>query len=500
MPESNSKRSESGILQRQVTRLADDQFRQLADALPSIVWTCGADGAVDFFNRKWYEFTGQSPEEALGWGWLNAVHLDDRERVVAACHDYVHEPQPHEMQQRYRDADGTYRWFLVRARPMCDEQGNVEHWFGISTDIDEQYQAVYESRRRLELIHDASQIIIYDSNLVTGEILRNRHYVSQFGECIGDPDQWWSDRLHVDDRNRVTSSLKDAICSSAGQWHEAYRFRLADGQYASIQDRAHIVRNDTGTATRLLGSMLDVTEIQRVKQQLIQSERLAAIGQMLSAIAHESRGALQRITAAVDVLGFAISPDSEARADLNRVACAKDDLKRLFEDLRTYAAPINLNRTETSLSNVWHKAWASLEPMWTGRDTELLDEVGDSDLRCRIDPFRIEQVFRNLMENSLMACSDPARMTISHCESEVNGQPAIRITYRDDGPGLSHEAARQVFDAFFTTNETGTGLGMAIAQRIIEAHNGTIESGKASESGATFVITLPKEAEQGTRP
>jgi two-component system, LuxR family, sensor kinase FixL len=112
---------------------------------------------------------------------------------------------------------------------------------------------------------------------------------------------------------------------------------------------------------------------------------------------------------------------------------------------------------------------------------------------CAIDSFRLEQVFRNILDNSLAACRDPVRITVRCTPAELAGHPALRIAVRDNGPGLNKEQAQRIFEPFYTTKTKGTGLGMAIAKRIIEAHAGRIAIGSAGHPGAEIVITLPRE-------
>ena len=100
------------------------------------------------------------------------------------------------------------------------------------------------------------------------------------------------------------------------------------------------------------------------------------------------------------------------------------------------------------------------------------------------------QVFRNLLENSLAACSDPVVIQIECRDAQLKGQPAIEVRVRDNGPGLTPAARQSVFEPFFTTKTKGTGLGMAIARRIVEAHGGQISVGNEHSNGAEFVITL----------
>ena len=133
-----------------------------------------------------------------------------------------------------------------------------------------------------------------------------------------------------------------------------------------------------------------------------------------------------------------------------------------------------------------------LEPARRGRDAVLSEASGGVDLSASVDRFRVVQLFRNMMENSLAAGRDPVIVEIACRDVEFESQPAIEIRYRDNGPGLTADAARNVFEPFFTTKTKGTGLGMAIARRIVDSHGGKIETTQGSHHGAEFIVTLPR--------
>src|SRR5262249_12176498 len=118
-------------------------------------------------------------------------------------------------------------------------------------------------------------------------------------------------------------------------------------------------------------------------------------------------------------------------------------------------------------------------------------ETSGLDLRCPVDQFRLGQVFRNILENALAACPDPVEIKVTCVRIEMDGQPAVQIAFRDNGPGLNAEQRQRIFDPFFTTKAKGTGLGMAIARRIVEAHGGQIAVGAGTERGAEIIVTLP---------
>ena len=236
-----------------------------------------------------------------------------------------------------------------------------------------------------------------------------------------------------------------------------------------------------------------VEEMQKSEQRAIQSERLAAIGQMLTAIAHESRNALQRISAGVDMLKLDIEADSEAAKDLVKIDRGRSDLQALFEEIRTYAAPIKLDLQTCNLAEIWRLAWSNLAVARKNRHAELIEETNGVDLQFPMDAFRFELIFRNLFENSLAACNDPVRIQFDCTETDLNGAAAVCVSVQDNGTGLTREQRDRICEAFFTTKPEGTGLGMAIVKRIIDAHHGTLAVGNAECGGAQFDITIPRE-------
>jgi PAS domain S-box-containing protein len=122
-------------------RQNEERFRQLANAVPALVWTNDASGAAIFFNEQWYEYTGLPPADSLGFKWMQAVHPDDREECLRLWTAAMQDTFLYEAELRLRRADGEYRWFLSRAHPARDAHGNITAWFGTSTDIEEKKRA-----------------------------------------------------------------------------------------------------------------------------------------------------------------------------------------------------------------------------------------------------------------------------------------------------------------------------------------------------------------------
>jgi signal transduction histidine kinase len=140
-----------------------------------------------------------------------------------------------------------------------------------------------------------------------------------------------------------------------------------------------------------------------------------------------------------------------------RVQDAQDHLLHLYEDVRGYAATIRLQPEPCDLADLWRQAWEDLEVQRKGRRAELRERIDGVDRHCRVDPFRLRQVFRNVLENSLAACPDPAVIEVGVAAARVGGRPGLRVAVRDTGSGLTAEQQARLVEPFFTTKTNGTG-------------------------------------------
>jgi len=126
---------------QQALKGSEQGFRQLADAMPQLVWKARPDGMVHYLNKRWYEYTGTTPEQALGDKWIQVLHPDDREAAVKAWTESVESGMPYEFEYRLRAQSGAYRWFLGRSLPVRDAEGKITRWFGTWTNIHSQKMA-----------------------------------------------------------------------------------------------------------------------------------------------------------------------------------------------------------------------------------------------------------------------------------------------------------------------------------------------------------------------
>jgi formate hydrogenlyase transcriptional activator len=149
------------------------ELREVIESIPSMAWSAAADGAAEFFNRRWLDYAGLSPDQLRGWGWTVAVHPDDLNEIADYWRGVLASGEPGEIEGRLRRFDGVYRWFLFRAIPSFDDKGAVVKWYGTNTDIEERKrseQALAVQNTRLDLLLQLTKRIT--SNLELREVLR----------------------------------------------------------------------------------------------------------------------------------------------------------------------------------------------------------------------------------------------------------------------------------------------------------------------------------------
>lgn len=145
--ESAARREVEAILAK--LRESEARYRLLADMIPQNIWTADAAGRHTWFSRRWYEYTGATPEASHGEGWAEFIHPDDRERMDARWRRSLDTGEPYEIEYRFRGAGGEYRWFLGKAMPLRNDAGEIVEWFGTSTDISERKRHDEERERLL---------------------------------------------------------------------------------------------------------------------------------------------------------------------------------------------------------------------------------------------------------------------------------------------------------------------------------------------------------------
>ncbi len=263
-----------------VEKLSDTTFRTIADVLPQIVWTARPDGIVDHVNRGFYLFGGITPDELPPHEWARLMHPDDLDRVLREWAVSVRTGRPHSAEARLHRADGAWRWHLVSANPIRDHGGRVTRWYGIATDIHDQYQA--------------------ESNLTRAErLLQIAGRVGRFGgwaiDLATNTVEWSDEVCRIHELPPGTElTVEEALAFTAPEWRERVKQEFeacardgtpydnekqsltVSGRRIWVRTVAEAVRDETGRITHIQGAFQDITEHKEAQQWTQQQFRRIA--------------------------------------------------------------------------------------------------------------------------------------------------------------------------------------------------------------------------------
>ncbi len=251
---------------------------------------------------------------------------------------------------------------------------------------------------------------------------------------------------------------------------------------APIYDAANSFAGTTGIVR-------DVTAIKQLQLQLLERERLAAIGELAAVVAHEVRNPLAGIRGGCEILleGY---PAGDTRHDIGvEIIHQVDRLSRTVHDLLLFARPKAMDLVPTDLHGLIDRILRVLGDDPETGDVEVIRDFEDGVVVVQADGRQMEQVFMNLILNAIQVMNHRGKVTIT---TRILGRQIV-VTVTDTGPGIPPDKIAKVFEPFFTTRAQGTGLGLAIVKKIVEAHGGRIEVASPPNSGARFTATLPRE-------
>jgi PAS domain S-box-containing protein len=275
------KRAEERLRQKELE--ISDQLRQVINTMPGLGWTATPDGQADFLNRQWFEYSGLSNEEAIGWGFLVTIHPDDFSQMMADWQLALRTGDFFETEGRVRRHDGEYRRFLFRGSAVRDRNDNIVKWIGIDTDVEDRRRiedALRESERNLRLMIDTIPALIYIVN-AAGDV----EYLSQqIVEYIGLPTATihsWQQLLHPDDRAHFASAWKRSL-ETGEPMETEHRVIRADAQYHWLSSRGVALRDHESKVIRWYFVAVDIDALKKTERKLRLSEAHLIEAQRLS--------------------------------------------------------------------------------------------------------------------------------------------------------------------------------------------------------------------------
>jgi PAS domain S-box-containing protein len=257
--------AERRLAEREV-RESEERFRTLANSIPQLAWRARADGFLLWYNQRWHDYTGTTPEQMEGWGWQSVHDPALLPSVLSQWSEAIALAQPFEMEFPLRGADGTFRSFLTRGQPMKDSEGRLVQWFGTCTDVNQlkrTEQSLRVTQARLESTLEASSVgtwtwDIGSDRLIADEFTARMFSLEAISAAAGLPVAAYLQVVHEEDRADVASALGRAI-ELCGAYDIKYRVRKSDGAFRWLQARGRVESDGAGHGTYFHGAVMDIT-------------------------------------------------------------------------------------------------------------------------------------------------------------------------------------------------------------------------------------------------
>src|SRR5262250_1678270 len=251
-----------GVQRTNDAHSSERNLSAIINTIPTAAWTTRPDGYCDFLNQVWLDYAGMTAEQAQGWGWAEAIHPDDRTKLVEEWQSCLASGTRVDTEARIRRFDGSYRWFLIRANPLRDESDNILKWYGTCIDIEDRKRGEETLRARelswRQIVDNIPGLVATTGALGEVEFI-NRQTLEYFGRTQEELKDWaLIEAVHPDDLPHVIEERKTSILT--GQVYEVeHRCRRADGVYRWFQVRGLPVRDaeDRITAWYLLLTDID---------------------------------------------------------------------------------------------------------------------------------------------------------------------------------------------------------------------------------------------------
>jgi PAS domain S-box-containing protein len=434
------------------------------------------------------------------------LHPDDRERVSGSIRHAAETHEPFEFEYRVIRLDGAVRTLRARGRVIVDEDGRVVRMLGTAQDISARKSAEdvrSHSEERLRTIIEAEPACV---KLVSpdGRLLEmNRAGLDMLGAddvtpLLGQPVV---DLVHPADREQYLALHQAASRGTSGR--SEFRMMPLSGGERWVDSRSvpFPMRAETGGVSAVLSVTGDVTERKLLEQQLRQSQRLEAVGQLAGGVAHDFNNLLTAILGFCDLGMSRLSSRHAAHADLREIRSAADRAVAVTQQLLAFSRKQILRPRVLDVNDAVGRM-LTLLPRLMGEDIHISTRLDPELLHVRADPTQLEQVLLNLAVNARDAMPHGGSLRVHTCNIHLDTPPVaqahvfepgpyVALTVSDTGSGMDEQTRSRVFEPFFTTKDTGTGLGLATVYGIVKQSRGFIVVDSEPQRGSAFTIYLP---------
>ncbi len=400
-----------------------------------------------------------------------------------------------------RKKDGSAAVFLDSSRAVWDDAGKLIRYQGTLVDVTErrklERQVAQQEEFRRRLLESFPDLI-----LVVDLEERYTFVSSRVGDLLGcESGELLGKKISETHGHsaELVELYRDVVAGAKGFGTAEYGTRRSDGSGQSMRASASQFFDADNKLAGVIFSVRDITREKKFEQQVVQSERLAAMGAMIGGVAHELNNPLTSILGVSELL-----QDSQTtEAARKQIAILQQQARRAAEivhNLTYFATPPTPGKTRVNLGDVVERT-LNLHSYSLRKNNITVDFNRETGLPYVLgDPHQLMQIFLNLILNAEQAIREARDKGTIRIRLGVTGS-MVWASFLDDGPGIAPEILASIFDPFYTTKRPGrgTGLGLSICKSVMKEHNGTVEAANAPGGGAVFTVTLPAAA-FGTEP
>ena len=490
---------------------SEARFRRIADSAPMPMWVTRLDRSRDFVNDAYVELMGVSREEAQRIDWVSRIHPEDRARMIAETIAGERSGQSYTIEARFEFRPGNYRWMRGASQPRRDVEGRLLGYIGVATDItlikqaelelrrqvDERTAALSASEARFRAIFDAVMeiIVLLEPDGTVVEVNRTeaswRHPAPRM--AIG--HKLW-EAPTLDQFPQHVDTLRAAVAKvAAGEiFSSEVEMERSGVPTAYLDVSIQPVRDPDGKIVYLLFEARDITELKAAQEQLRQSQKMEALGQLTGGIAHDFNNLLTVVVGGLDIIAKKVE-DAKLKRYADNALSAAERGARLTAQLLAFSRVQKLEVRPTFVAPLIE----NMRPLLRNVLGPAVAKRFDLDpvmMAVMADPTQLELAVLNLAINARDAMPGggtlyfTTRRVVVGDDSELADGEYIELAMRDTGSGMSSEVAARAFEPFFTTKDVGkgTGLGLSMVYGVARQSGGTARIESVPGEGTTVKL------------